>query len=257
MKNTYFIAARELKSYFTSPIGYVVITFFLLLNGWIFFGLLNRFNFMSFIYMQMQNSQMLMQMNLNAQVLAPILQNMTVILVLTVPLVSMRLFAEERKMRTDELLFTSPVSIGSIVLGKFFAGLAFIFIMIALTGMYPAILFSYGNPEAGPVISGYLGLFLLATCFLAVGLFTSSLTENQIVAAVSCFVVLLMFYLININSMSMSGTSKEVLDYLSLIGHFEDFVKGVIDTKSVVYYLTFTAAGLFLTGVSLESRKWR
>jgi ABC-2 type transport system permease protein len=257
MRNAYFIAARELRSYFTSPTGYVVLTFFLLLNGWIFFGLLNRFNFMSFIYMQMQNTQMLMQMNLNLQVIAPILQNMTIILVLTVPLITMRLLAEERKMRTDELLFTSPVSIGSIVMGKFLAGFAFIAIMIALTGMYPAILFAYGNPELGPVLSGYLGLLLLATCFLAVGLFTSSLTENQIVAAVSCFVVLLMFYLININSMSMSGTTKEVLDYLSLIGHFGDFVKGVIDTKSIIFYITFTAAGLFLTGVSLESRKWR
>ena len=257
MRNTYFIAARELRSYFTSSIGYVVITFFLLLNGWIFFGLLNRFNFMSFVYMQMQNSQMLMSMNLNGQVLAPILQNMTVILVLTVPLISMRLFAEERKLRTDELLFTSPVSIASIVLGKFLAGFAFILIMIALTGIYPAILFIYGNPELGPMLSGYLGLVLLATCFLAVGLFTSSLTENQIVAAVSCFVILLMFYLININSMSMSGNSKEVLDYLSLIGHYEDFVKGVIDTKGLVYYVSFISAGLFLTGVSLESRKWR
>jgi ABC-2 type transport system permease protein len=257
MRNTYFIAARELRSYFTSSIGYVVLTFFLLLNGWIFFGLLSRFNFMSMIYMQMQNSQMLMQMNLNMQVIAPILQNMTVIFVLTVPLITMRLFAEERKMRTDELLFTSPVSIGSIVLGKFIAGFVFILIMIGLTGVYPAILFGYGNPELGPVLSGYLGLALLATCFLSVGLFTSSLTENQIVAAVSCFVILLMFYLININSMSMSGTKKEVLDYLSLIGHYEDFVKGVIDTKSVTYYLSFIAAGLFLTGVSLESRKWR
>jgi ABC-2 type transport system permease protein len=257
MKNTYFIAARELKSYFTSPIGYVVITFFLLLNGWIFFGLLNRFNFMSFIYMQMQNPQMLMQMNLNQQVLSPILQNMTIILVLTAPLITMRLFAEERKLRTDELLFTSPVSIGSIVLGKFLAAVAFLLVMIALTGAYPAILFAYGNPEAGPVISGYLGLMLLATCFIAVGTFTSSLTENQIVAAVACFVVLLMFYLININSMSMSGTTKDVLDYLSLIGHFEGFVKGVIDTKAVVYYISFITAGLFLTGVSLESRKWR
>lgn len=257
MRNVYFIAARELRSYFTGSIGYVVITFFLLLNGWIFFGLLNRFNFMSFIYMQMQNQQALMQMNLNMQVIAPILQNMTIILVLTVPLISMRLFAEERKMRTDELLFTSPVSIGSIVMGKFFAGFLFIMLMLAATLLYPGILFAYGNPELGPVISGYLGLALLATCFLAVGLLTSSLTENQIVAAVSCFVVLLMFYLININSMSMSGSSKEVLDYLSLIGHYENFVKGVIETKSVVYYLSFIAAGLFLTGVSLESRKWR
>jgi ABC-2 type transport system permease protein len=257
MKNTYFIAAREIKAYFTSPIGYVVITFFLLLNGWIFFGLLNRFNFMSFIYMQMQNPQMLMQMNLNEQVLAPILQNMTVILVLTVPLITMRLFSEERKMRTDELLFTSPVSIASIVLGKFLAGFFFVFIMIALTGVYPALLFAYGNPELGPVLSGYLGLILLATCFVAVGLFTSSLTENQIVAAVSSFVVLLMFYLININSMSMSGATKDVLDYLSLIGHYADFVKGVIDTKGLIYYISFVSAGLFLTGVSLESRKWR
>lgn len=257
MRNVYYIAARELRSYFTSSIGYVVITLFLLLNGWIFFGMLNRFNFMSFVYMQMQNSQMLMQMNLNMQVIAPILQNMTIILVLTVPLITMRLFAEERKMRTDELLFTSPVSISSIVLGKFAAGFIFILIMIGATTLYPAILFKWGNPEFGPVVTGYLGLVLLATCFLAVGLFTSSLTENQIVAAVSCFVVLLMFYLININSLSMSGSSKEVLDYLSLIGHFEDFVKGVIDTKSVIYYLSFIAAGLTLTGVSLESRKWR
>ncbi len=257
MRNVYFIAARELRSIFTSPIGYIVLTFFLLLNGWIFFGLLNRFNFMSFLYMQMQNQQALMQMNLNQMVLAPILQNMTVILVLTVPLITMRLFAEERKMRTDELLMTSPVGIGEIVLGKFAAAFVFLAVMIGLTVLYPGLLFHYGNPELGPVVSGYLGLLLLATCFIAVGLFTSSLTENQIVAAVSCFVVLLMFYLININSISMSGASKDVLDYLSLIGHYEDFVKGVIDTKGLVYYVSFIGAGLVLTGVSLESRKWR
>jgi len=257
MRNAYFIAARELRGIFTSSVGYLVITFFLLLNGWIFFGLLNRFNFMSNIYMQMQNQEMLMQMNLNQQVLAPVLQNMTIILVLTVPLVTMRLLAEERKMRTDELLFTSPVGMGSIVIGKFLAALAFIAVMIGLTGIYPAILFSYGNPEWGPVLTGFLGLFLLAACFISVGLFTSSLTENQIVAAVSCFVILLMFYFININSMSMSGASRDVLDYLSLIGHYEGFVKGVIETKALVYYATFAAAGLVLTGVSLDSRKWR
>ncbi len=257
MRNAYFIAARELRSLFTSPIGYIVLTFFLLLNGWIFFGLLNRFNFLSMVYLQMQNQQMMMQLNLNQQVIAPILQNMTIVLVLTVPLITMRMFAEERKMRTDELLFTSPVGIGEIVMGKFAAAFVFLAIMLGLTLVYPAILFAYGNPEFGPVLSGYLGLLLLATCFIAVGLFTSSLTENQIVAAVSCFVVLLMFYLININSMSMSGVTRDVLDYLSLIGHFGDFVKGIVDTKAVVYYATFVASGLFLTGISLESRKWR
>jgi ABC-2 type transport system permease protein len=257
MSNVYFIAMRELRSIFTSPIGWIVLTLFLLLNGWIFFGLLNRFNFMSFLYMQMQNPQMLMQMNLNQQVMAPILQNMTIILLLVVPLVTMRLFAEERKLKTDELLFTSPVSVGEIVMGKFVAAFVFLSVMLALTFIYPGILFKYGNPEMGPLVSGYLGLLLLATCFVAVGLFTSSLTENQIVAAVSCFVVLLMFYLININSMTMSGATKDVLDYLSLIGHFEPFIKGVIDSKGLVYYVTFTIAGLILTGVSLESRRWR
>ena len=257
MRNAYFIASRELRSIFTSPMGYIVLTLFLLLNGWIFFGMLNRFNTISLLTMQMQNPQMMEQMNLHQQVMAPILQNMTVILLLTVPLITMRLFAEERKLRTDELLFTSPVGVGEIVMGKFLAAFVFLAVMIGLTLVYPAILFQYGNPEFGPMVSGYLGLVFLATCFTAVGLFTSSLTENQIVAAVSCFVVLLMFYLININSMSMSGTSRDVLDYLSLIGHFEPFVKGVIDSKGLVYYASFITAGLFLTGVSLESRKWR
>ena len=197
------------------------------------------------------------QFNLNDMVMTPLLYNMTIVLIIMVPLITMRLLAEERKLGTEELLLTLPLRTTEVVIGKFAASFLFYLIMLALTAIYPILLFVYGNPELGPILAGYLGLFLLGTSFIAVGIFASSLTENQIVAAVICFVVLLMFFIIGWPAQTVGSTLGDVLAYLSLVEHFTDFSKGLIDTKHIAYYLTFILFCLFLTKRSFESLKWR
>ena len=174
-----------------------------------------------------------------------------------VPIITMRSFAEEKKSGTYELLLTSPLTVTQIVMGKFLGSLFFIFVMIMLTGIYPAILLFYGNPELGILASGYLGLFLLGMVFISVGLFTSSLTENQIVAAVTCFVILLLLYVLSWPSETAGAALGDILKYLSVIEHFSEMVKGLIDTRSLVYFLSIIFLSLFLTHRSVEASRWR
>ncbi|TAK04489.1 hypothetical protein EPO44_06750, partial [bacterium] len=183
MKTIFLIAGKEIRSLFVSPVAYVVLTGFLLLGGWFFFNLLFRFTYLLTLYTSFQNLQGLQSLNLNEHVIAPLLHNLTIMLVIMIPIITMRTFAEEKKNGTYELLLTSPLTVTQLVLGKFLGSLFFVLVMILLTGIYPAILLLYGNPELGILASGYLGLFLLAVVFVSVGLLTSSLTENQIVAA--------------------------------------------------------------------------
>ena len=257
MRNVLTIAGRELKSYFVSPIAYVVLTGFLLLGGWFFFNLLARFNMLLTIYSAQQNPQVLQRLNLNEFVIAPLLHNLSVVLVILVPVITMRTLAEEKKAGTYELLLTSPLRISEIVMGKFLGSFLFVALMVALTGVYPLILFAYGNPETGVVIGGYLGLLLLATSFVAVGILTSSLTENQIIAAVSCLVALLLLYIIAWPADNAGETIGAVLRYASLTEHFGEMVKGVIDSKDLVYFASVIVLALFLTHRSVESIRWR
>ena len=257
MKNILIIAGKEIRSLFVSPIAYVVLTGFLLLGGWFFFNLLFRFSYLLTLYTGLQNLQGLQGLNLNEHVTAPLLHNLTIVLVIMVPIITMRAFAEEKRNGTYELLLTSPLTVSQIVLGKFLAGIFFIFVMILLTGIYPAILLLYGNPELGILASGYLGLLLLGMVFVSVGLLTSSLTENQIVAAVTCFVILLLLYVLSWPSETAGVTLGGVLKYLSVIEHFSEMVKGLIDTKNLVYFLTLILLSLFLTHRSVEASRWR
>ncbi len=257
MRNVLTIAARELKSYFVSPIAYVVLTGFLLLGGWFFFNLLARFNLLLTIYSAQQNPQVLQRLNLNEFVIAPLLHNLSVVLVILVPVITMRTLAEEKKAGTYELLLTSPLRISEIVIGKFLGSFVFVAIMVALTGVYPLILFAYGNPEIGVVLGGYLGLLLLATSFVAVGVLTSSFTENQIIAAVSCLVSLLLLYIIAWPADNAGETVGALLRYVSLTEHFAQMVKGIIDSKDLVYFATVIVLALFLTHRSVESIRWR
>jgi len=257
VRNALAIAGKELRSYFVSPIAYVVLTGFLLLGGWFFFNLLQRFNFLLSIYSAMRNPEAQMRLNLNEFVIAPLLHNLSVVLVIIIPMITMRSFAEEKRSGTYELLMTSPLSIGEIVAGKFLGVLSFLLIMIGLTAIYPAILLLYGNPEMGIIAAGYLGLLLLAIAFATVGLLTSSLTENQIIAAVSCLVVLLLLYVIAWPAETAGPTMGAVLKYLSLTEHFAEMVKGVIETKDLVYFGSVIALALFLTQRSVESVRWR
>jgi len=258
MRNITAIIGKELKSYFVSPVAYVVMAGFIVPAGWFFFNLLAQFNRMLTMYQAFRRPDILQQFNLNDMVMTPFLYNLTIVLMFIIPLITMRLFAEERKLGTEELLLTLPLRTSEVVIGKFAASFIFYLIILALTAIYPILLFAFGNPEAGPILVGYLGLFLLGTSFIAVGIFASSLTENQIVAYVVSFVAILMFFIIGWPAQTVgASTLGEVLSYLSLVEHFTDFSKGLIDTKHIAYYITFILFCLFLTKRSFESLKWR
>jgi ABC-2 type transport system permease protein len=255
MKNTWAITKKELRSYFSSPIAYVVIFGFLLLVGYFFYSLIWWFNSQA---MQMaQNQYYYQQVNINQMVFAPLFHNMSIILILVVPLLTMRLLAEEKKIGTEELLFTSPVSVGQIILGKYLASLIVLVVMFGLTALLSVFPFAYGNPELAPWLIGYLGLFLMGATFIAIGLFYSAMTENQIVAAFLTFATLLLFLVLNWVTSMGSGTWQTVLSYLSFSQHFDDMTRGILDTKDLVYYVSLSFFGLFLTHSVIQSRRWR
>jgi len=255
MKNMWTIARKELRAYFTSPIAYVVMTVFLVLVGFFFYSLVTWFNAQA---MQMaQNQYYANQININQMLFSPLFHNISIILLLMLPILTMRLFAEEKKIGTEELLYTSPISVGEIILGKFLASLLVLLAMLALTGLLSLFAFLYGNPELAPVLNGYLGLFLLGAAFLAIGLFFSSLTENQIVAAVLTFGALLLFWVLSWASNAATGFWKDVLSYVSFFQHFDNLTQGILDTTDVIYYASFTFFGLFLTHTVIQSRRWR
>jgi len=257
MRNVFTIVGKELRAYFVSPVAYVVLTGFLLLGGWFFFNLLSRFNLLLTLYTQFQGGEAANRLNLNDYVLAPLMHNLSIVLVILVPMITMRSFAEEKKSGTYELLLTSPIRTGELVLGKFLASFFFVCIMIGLTGVYAAILLVFGNPEVGVMASGYLGLLLLATVFVSVGLLTSSFTENQIIAAVSGLVATLLLYIIGWPADAAGDVLGPLLRYLSVTEHFADMVKGLIDTRGLVYFGSLIVLALFLTQRSVESLRWR
>ena len=253
MRNTLAIAQRELNAYFSSPIAYVLIGFFALLFGWFFY--------VPLAYFEQQSMQMGMNptqaLNINQMLINPTFMNTTVIFLFLFPLITMRTYSEEKRSGTIELLLTSPVTDVQIIMGKFVGALLLYCAMLAVTLIHMAILFIFGDPEWKPIATGYLGLLLMGGCFLSLGLFISSLTKNQIVAAMATFAVFLMLWVISWISTFVGPTTQTVLQYLSLTEHFDDFAKGIIDTKHVIYYLSFMAFGLFLTAKSVDSERWR
>jgi ABC-2 type transport system permease protein len=230
------IAHRELKSYFASPIAYVITAAFLVVTGLLFAMILLYTRQASLTYL---------------------FANMSILLLIISPALTMRLLAEEQRGGTLELLLTSPVRDFQVVLGKFLASVALLSAMLALTLYYPIVLFLYGSPERGHLISGYLGTLLLGAAFLSIGLFASSLTSNQIVAAVVSFMTLLVLWLIGGTAALASPPAGDVLGYLAIERHFDDFTRGVIDSRAVVYFLSIVAVFLFATVRSLETRRWR
>ncbi len=255
MRNIWAVCKKEIKTYFTSPIAYVAITVFLVLVGFFFHSLIWWFNTQS---MQMaRNPYYFQQLNINQMVFSPLFHNISIILLLMIPLLTMRLFSEEQKIKTDELLYTSPISINQIILGKYFASLFVLLVMLLLTGILSIFTFIHGNPEVQPILIGYLGLFLMGAAFMGVGIFFSSLTENQIVSAVLTFGALLLFWVLNWAGYSAGGIWKDVLNYVSFFQHFDDMTKGILDSTDVVYYLSFIFLGLFLTHSVIQSRRWR
>jgi len=255
------------RFFFVSPIAYVVLTGYVVLSGWFFFNLLVQFNRVISMYEMMRRPDIASRLNLNELVMLPLMYNMTIVLLLMVPLITMRLFSEEKKLRTDELLLTSPIAVNAIVLGKYLASLFFLLVLLGLTLIYPAILFHYGQPppELGPIVAGYIGLFFLGAAFMAVGLFASSLTENQIVAGFLSMVVLYIFWLADsagalFNSIGLHVNVDLVrfIRALSLRSHHAtSFMVGVIRLEDTVFYVGLIAVMLFITAQLVASRRWR
>jgi ABC-2 type transport system permease protein len=255
MKNIWFVAKKEIKTYFTSPIAYVVIAVFLVLIGFFYYSIVSWFN--SQAIQMAQNPYYYQQMNINQMVYSPLFGNMSIVLLLMLPILTMRLFSEEKKSGTEELLYTSPISVSQIILGKYLAALIVLLAMLGLTGILSLFTFAYGNPEFKPILTGYLGLFLMGAAFIAIGIFFSSLTENQIVSAILTFGALLLFWILNWASNSAGGIGKDILNYLSIFQHFDDMSRGTVDTTDIVYYISFAFFGLFLTHSVIQSRRWR
>lgn len=249
------IFKKELNLYFSSPIAYVVFLIFSVVTGFFFFVIFRQYAQYS---MQAAMNPMLgRDVNVTDGVLGPLFGNVRVIMLLMLPILTMRLFAEEKRSGTMELLLTYPIRDGEVLCGKYLAALVVFGCMLLLTLVHPMLIAWATQFEYGPLLTGYLGLLLQGAAFIAVGVLISSLTENQIVAAVSSFGILLAFWIVSWASDAVGGTGGRILSHLSMTDHFESFGKGVIDTKDLIYHLNLIILALFLTLRSLDSKRWR
>jgi ABC-2 type transport system permease protein len=196
-------------------------------------------------------------MNVNMMAIRPLLHNIAIIAMFLLPGLTMRLLAEEKRQGTIELLQTSPLTNWQITLGKFAGAWLFYLAMLAATGVFISLLFVFGNPETQPLLVGYLGLFLVGGCFIALGLLFSAFTENQIIAFVSALAMNLILLSIGWLSSFTGPTLSSILTYLSPIDHLDDFTKGILDSKHVIFYASFIFALLLFTHLVLESARWR
>ena len=254
MSNLLAIYKRDLKGYFFSPIAYVVIGLFLLVNGIFFYVLLSSFLEYSYAVMIQRQGY---PINVNLLMIRPFFQNMSVIVLFVIPMITMRSFSEEKKSGTMELLLTSPVTNWQLILGKFLASFTLYFVMVVVTFLFMVFLLIWGNPSLVPILISYLGILLMGLVLVALGNFISSLTENQIVAAVGTFGATMFLWVIGFAGDFAGKVFGEIFKYLSIVNHFDDFSKGVFDTNHLVYYLSLTFLMLFFTYQSIESSKWR
>ena len=237
MRTAQAVAWKEIQVYFGTPTAYIVGLVFLALTG-IFFSrdLGDPFP---------------------EATLSPFFDGATIFFVLLAPLLTMRLVAEEQKLGTIELLLTSPVRDWEVVIGKYVASLVFLLALLAMSAYYPILLLVFADPDPGPIYAGYLGLVLYGSAALAIGVLTSTLASNQIVAAVVAMGILLALLFANLADGPIGGIAGEIIAEMGLREHFNDFERGVIDTKHIVYYLSVIAFFLFLSVRALESRRWR
>jgi ABC-2 type transport system permease protein len=254
MSNVLAIAQKEIRSYFASPIAYIVIGIWAVLYGFFYASLLAYF-----VRQSMQMSQFGGQqpVNINEQMIRLLFQNVTILILFLLPAITMRAYSEEKRSGTIELLLTSPLTDWQIILGKFFGAMTLYAAMLGVTLIHIAILFRFGSPEWKPIATTYLGLLLFGGCFISVGLLISSLTKNQIIAFVASLGVFLLLWIIDWMATFSGPTMSAILTYLSIIGHLEDFTKGVLDTTHLIYYFSFMTFGLFLTAKSVDTERWR
>ena len=237
MRTAQAVAWKEIQVYFSNPTAYIVGMMFLALSGFFFARDLND----PFPQASLVN----------------FFDGATIILILIAPALTMRLMAEEQKLGTIELLLTSPVRDWEVIIGKYVASFVFLIATVALTLYYTILLYVFASPDPGPIYAGYLGLALYGGAALAIGLLCSTLTSNQIVAAVVAMGILLVMFFANLASDNIGGTASTIISEISIRSHFEDFDRGIIDTKHVVYYLSVIAFFLFMSVRALESRRWR
>jgi ABC-2 type transport system permease protein len=255
MRNVLAIAERELRSYFASPIAYAVIGLFALVFGWMFYAFLRYFITRS---MSMGPGGLGPgAVNINEMLIRPLILQISVVVLFVLPMVTMRTYSEEKRSGTIELLLTSPITDLQIILGKFLGAMALYSLMLLVTVPSIVVLFWYGDPDWKPVITSYVGLLLMGGAFIAFGLFISSLTRNQIVAAVLTFCTLLMLLLVGWLREFVGPVGQAIVSALAIFDHFEDFSKGVLDTAHIVYYASVIIFGLFLTAKSVDSERWR
>ena len=259
LRNVAALVEKEWRHYFGSPIAYVALFVWTML-----FGIFFHFAFTLFLRQSMMMAQQMEfgggpKLSINEWMIRPVIHNMAVVALFVAPMLTMRLFAEEKRQGTIELLATSPITDLQIVLGKFLAavGLYGLMILTGLLNLLPIWHYATSAPEWKPVLTGALALLLIGSCFIALGLFVSTLTRNQIVAGILTFCLLLGVWTLGWADAPTAGPVMKVLGYLAVTTHMEDMVKGVLDLKDVVFYLSFIAFGLFLAQQSVESQRWR
>lgn len=256
MRRALAIAGRELRAWFSSPLAFVMMAIFLFLTG-LFFDLSVR-DYARMTLVAARDPVLAEQMDLHNALVRPLYHSFSFFLIMITPLLSMRLLAEETRQGTLELLLTAPVRTSELVLGKFLGALGFLTILLALTAQYPIFLtLSGAAPPGAPFLLAILGTWLVGAAVLSVGLLTSSLTENQVIAAVSCLVISIFFWVIGFAKDLFPGGLGDLVRSISLMENVEDFSKGIFDTANLVFFASFVAFNLFLTQRSLESRKWR
>lgn len=257
MRNVLAVAGKELRAYFHSPIAYLVMTVYAAICGFVFYSSTAFFVIQSF-RMQAMGGMGMPPISLNENIIRPILAGvLTVVLLFLIPLITMRLYAEEKRSGTIELLLTSPLTDLEIILGKFLGSLVLFAILEALTFIYFVVLFLYGNPNPKPLIANALGLLLYGAALLALGMWISTFTKNQIIAGAVGLAAFLLLYLLDWVTAYSNSTAGQVMSYLALTTHFDNFSKGVIQLRDVVYYLSVVLLGIFLTARSMEALKGR
>jgi ABC-2 type transport system permease protein len=254
MRNIITICSKEIRSYFVSPVAYLLMGLFGLIFGYFFFSATQYF-IIAGMRQQMQGGGG--AMSVNEFVIAPLLGNASVVGLFLIPLISMRLFAEEKRSGTIELLLTSPIQDWEIVLGKWMGAMVMYLCMLLMAAANVALLFAYGTPDWRPVLTGFLGLLLQGGTVLAIGTFISSTTKNQIIAGGATFSICLLLWVLSWVSSYNETALGQAIAYCSILTHFEPFSKGIIDTKDVVFYVSAIFLGLFMTARSLESLRWR
>src|SRR5437762_3541836 len=257
MRSILAIAGKELRAYFHSPIAYVVMTIWAALTGFAFYLHLMVYSEEMF-YMQGRGGMGAPPINLNDVIIRPMLEGfLLIVLLFLTPVITMRLFAEEKRSGSIELLLTSPVTDLEIILGKYLVALTLLVSLMVLTFVYVGLLFLYGNPDAKPVIAGALGMLLFGAALLSIGMWISTFSKNQIIAgAVTLAVLLLMYILVWLRGVA-TGPVGQFIAGLSLGIHIESFAKGVIDVGDLLYYVSVIFLGIFLTARSVDALKGR